>query len=217
MIIQWLCADPLIIPGLTSYVLSHLQPLICGEPCDTTKPQVIGPLPIHTTTTFEELPTEIINDIVSFLPAIPALRLRRCSRTFYTKMCLDRKFWLHHLVSGDLVDYLWDLDVEEINQKHKIGSWNWKQLAQVLFHAELIESALAKSLRGEVDMWTSAFEKANMHKTEFRDAPIRLQNRCRMIRIVRDIERIEEAEAKDNSQRPSPLDGKMYGALAEIT
>ena len=111
------------------------------------------------------------------------------------------------------MDYLWDLDAEEIYHKHKSGCWNWKQLAQVFSHAEIIESALAKSLHGEVDMWTTAFEKANMHKTAFRDAPIGLQNRCRMVRIVMDIERIDEAEATDKSQRPSPFDGKMYGAL----
>ena len=161
------------------------------------------------------MPSEIINHVVSLLPAIPALRLRRCSSTLYAKISLDQKFWLYHLVYGDLVDYLWDLDAEEFYQKHKQGCWDWKQLAQVFSHAEFIESALAKSLRGEVDMWTSAFEKANMHRTELRDAPIGLQNRCRMMNIVRDIERIEEAEAKDKSQRPSPFDGKMYGALAE--
>lgn len=149
-IIQWLCADPLIILGLTSYVLSHLQPLISGEPCDTTKPQVLRLLPIHTTTTFEALPTEIINDIVSFLPAIPALRLRRCSRTFYTKICLDQKFWLDHLVSGDLVD-----------------------------------------------AWTTSFENASLHKIRFQDAKIGLQNRCSIVKIVRDIEEREKREAKD--------------------
>ena len=213
MIIQWICADTLSIPGLTSYVLSHLQPLISGESCDANKPRVVSLLPTHTATTFEALPSEVINHIVSFLPAIPALRLRRCSSTLHAKISLDQKFWLDHLVSGDLVDYLWDLDAEEIYQKHKQGCWDWKQLAQVFSHAEIIESALAKSLRGEVDMWTTAFEKANMHKTEFRDAPIGLQNRCRMVRIVMDIERIDEAEANDKSQRPSPFDGKMYGAL----
>lgn len=213
MIIQWICADPLSIPGLTSYVLSYLRPLIDGKSCDATKPRVVSLLPTHTATTFEALPIEIINHVVSFLPAIPALRLRRCSSTLYAKISLDPKFWLDHLVSGDLVDYLWDLDAEEIYQKYKRGCWDWKQLAQAFSHAELTESALAKSLRGEVDMWTSAFEKANMHKTDFRDAPIGLQSRCRMMRIVMDIERIDEAEATDKSQRPSPFDGKMYGAL----
>ena len=153
--------------------------------------------PTHTTTTFEALPTEIINTIVSFLPAIPALRLRRCSRTFYVKMCLDQRFWLDNLVCGDLVDYLWDLDAKQIYRKHKEGYWDWKELAQLLFRAELIESALAKSLRGEVDEWTTAFEKASMHKTKFREAPGGLQNRCRIMKVVRDIERIEKkAEAE---------------------
>lgn len=192
MIIQWICADPLSIPGLTSYVLIHLQPLISGEPSDTTKPRVVSLPRTHTAKTFEALPSEIINYIVSLLPATPALRLRRCSRTFYAKISLDQKFWLDHLVSGDLVDYLWDLDAEQVHQKHKMGSWNWKQLAQVFLHAELSESALAQSLRGEVDEWTTAFERASMHKTNFRDAPMGLQNRCRIMKVVKDIERIEK-------------------------
>ena len=196
MVIQWLCADPLSIPGLTSYVLSHLQPFISRDPCDTTKPRMVGLSPSQTATTLEALPTEIINDIVSFLPTIPALRLRRCSRSLYAKMCLDQKFWLDHLVSGDLVDYLWDLDMEEIYHKHRMGNWNWKQLAQLLFDAELIESALAKSIHGELDEFTTSFEKASLHKIRFRDAPIGLQNRCRIIKIVKDIEKIEKTEAK---------------------
>ena len=111
------------------------------------------------------------------------------------------------------MDYLRDLDAEEIYHKHISGCWDWKQLAQVFSHAEIIGSALAKSLRGEVEMWTTALEKANMDKTEFRDAPIRLQNRYCLMSIVRDIERIDEAETTDKSQRPSPFDGNMYGAL----
>lgn len=190
--IQWICADPLSIPGLTSYVLSHLQPLISGEPSDTTKPRVVGLPPTRTATAFEALPTEIMNAIVSFLPAIPALRLRRCSSTLYAKISLDQKFWLDHLVSGDLVDYLWDLNTQKLHKKHKEGCWDWKQLAQLFSYAEIIESGLAKSLRGEEDCWTTAFEKASMHKTKFRDAPIGLQNRCRIMKVVRDIEEIEK-------------------------
>ena len=197
MMIQWICADPLSIPGLTSYVLSHLQPIINGEPSDTSKPRVVSLPPTHTATTFEALPTEIMNNIISFLPAIPALRLRRCSSTLYAKISLDQNFWLGHLISGDLVDYLWDLNAETLYEKHKQSSWDWKQLAQVFSHAEIIESALAKSLRGEEDCWTTVFEKASMHKTKFRDAPIGLQNRCRIMKVVRDIERIEKkAEAE---------------------
>ena len=168
-----------------------------GEPNDTSKPRVVSLPPTHTSTTFEALPTEIMNNIVSFLPAIPALRLRRCSSTLYTKISLDQKFWFDHLISGDLVEYLWDLNAETLYEKLKQGSWDWKQLAQLFFHAEIIESALAKSLRGEEDCWTTAFEKASMHKTKFRDAPIGLQNRCRIMKVVRDIEEIEKkAEAE---------------------
>ena len=90
MIIQWICTDLLSIPGLTSYVLSHLQPLIDGEARETTKPREVDLPRMHPTTTFEALPTEIINGIVSFLPAIPTLRLRRCSSRFYAK-CASTK------------------------------------------------------------------------------------------------------------------------------
>ena len=120
-IILWICADPLSIPGLTSYVLSHLQPLVSGESCDPAEHKVVSLLPTHTATIFERLPSEIIKDIVSFLPAIPALRLRRCSSMLYARISLDRVFWLDHLVSGDLVDYLRDLDAEEIYLNHKSG------------------------------------------------------------------------------------------------
>ena len=115
--IHWNCANHLSIPGLTSYVLGHLQPLIGGEPNGTSTPRVFTLPPTHTVTTFEALPVEIMNNIISFLPAIPALRLRRCSSTLYAKISFDQKFWFDHLVSGDLVHYLWDLNAEKLYEK----------------------------------------------------------------------------------------------------
>lgn len=58
------------------------------------------------------------------------------------------------------------MDAEKLYPKHKEGYWDWKQLAQSCSHAELIESALAKSLRRKVDCWTTTFEKAEAEKAE---------------------------------------------------
>lgn len=48
-----------------------------------------------------------------------------------------------------------------------------------------------------MDEFTTPFERASLHETGFRDAPIGLQNRCRIVRIVRDIERLDEIEAEE--------------------
>ncbi len=37
----------------------------------------------------------------------------------------------------------------------------------------------------------------SLEETEFKDAPIGLQNRCRIVRIVKDIEKMDKIEAKE--------------------
>ena len=148
------------------------------------------------------LPTEIISRISSFLPTLAILHLHRSSTTLASKIVINQSFWRHSLVSGDLVDYLWDLDLSECLQKDKTGSWDWKALAQKLKKVDFFKPALITSLASsENDEITVALGQLTLEETESEtdlvDAPIGLQNRCRIIRIVKDIEKLDKIEAEE--------------------
>lgn len=84
------------------------------------------------------------------------------------------------------------------HKKDKQGSWDWKTLAQILLQPKILQSALALSLHEtENDEITTIFEKMSLEETEFKDAPIGLQNRCRIVRIVKDIEKMDKIEAEE--------------------
>lgn len=193
MILQWICADPITIKGLTSWVLNQVQPIL--EP---PRPSTISSLPPPTSQinqSLESLPTEIIAKITSFLSALAVLRVRRCSKTLAFKISINQSFWRDHLIHGDLVDYLWDLDSTACYKKDKEGNWNWMALVQALLQPKILKSALGASLKSDEVM--TFFEQMSLKETDFADAPIGLQNRCRIVRIVRDIEKLDKIEAEE--------------------
>ena len=143
-----------------------------------------------TTPTLESLPNEIVKQIVSFLPVTATLTVRCCSKILASKVSLDQTFWRNGLIAGDLVSWLWDLDVNECHVKDRSGSWDWKQLAQVLHQAKVFESALKESVAGAGADGPQRTCIGNVHVTDvsMRDAPLGLKNRCRLVRLVKDIE-----------------------------
>lgn len=146
----------------------------------------------------ESLPTEIISSITSFLPIPAVLSLRRSSRTLASKVLIGQPFWRDRLISGDLIDYLWDLDVQNCYQRDEEGSWDWRTLAQKLAQPKILKSALGKSLaNGEIDETTTRYEQMSLQETALNDAPIGLQNRCRIVQIVKDIEKLDKIEAEE--------------------
>lgn len=149
--------------------------------------------------TLETLSTEIIHLIALHAGASASLRLRRCSKTVCSKISLTQSFWRDHLVSGSLIDYLWELDRAACIQKDAQGHWDWKALAQKLRKPYIFENALARSLESQEidDDEKTTFEKSVRQGGEFSDAPMGLQNRCRLVRIIRDIERMDLIEASE--------------------
>ena len=98
-----------------------------------------------------------------------------------------------------MIDYLWDLDRAACIQKDRQGNWDWKALVQKLRKPYILENALARSLdsQGVNDDHRTAFEQRIRQGGEFTDAPMELQNRCRLVRIVHDIERLDQIEASE--------------------
>ena len=142
------------------------------------------------TSILESPPNEIIKYIVSLLPVTSTLTLRCCSKSLASKVSLDQMFWRNGLIAGGLVPWLWDLDVKECHAKDRSGSWDWKQLAQTLRRAKIFESALKESVAGGEANGPERMIIDNVHDTDvsMRDAPLGLQNRCRLARLVKDIE-----------------------------
>lgn len=144
----------------------------------------------RSTVTLESLPNEIVKQIVSTLPVTATLTLRCCSKSLASKVSLDQIFWRDGLIAGDLVSWLWDLDIQECHAKDRSGSWDWKQLAQTLRQAKVFESALKESVAGGDAKRLERVIIDNVHDTDvkMRDAPLGLQNRCRLAKLVKYIE-----------------------------
>lgn len=135
----------------------------------------------------------------------------------YSKVLITQSFWRDHLVSGSLIDYLWDLDRAACIQKDTRGNWDWKTLAQKLRKQHILENALARSLESQEidDEEKTTLEQRVRQGGEFSDAPMGLQNRCRLVRIIRDIERmdvIEQSEPVINEYGES-MKRRRYGLL----
>ena len=144
----------------------------------------------ETKSTLESLPNEIIKHIVAFLPVTATLTLRCCSKSLASKLSLDQMFWRDGLIAGDLVPWLWDLDVKECHAKDRSGNWGWKQLAQTLRQAKIFESALKESVASDDANGPERMIIDDVDDTDvsMKDAPLGLQNRCRLARLVKDIE-----------------------------
>jgi len=170
---------------------------------------------ISRISSIERLPTEIVSQIVSNLQTTPALRLHQCSKTLAGHIPLNQAFWREQLITGDLVEYLWDLDMKECRLKDlsypdKTGAlWDWKSLAKTLVSAHILAGTLAGLFEGGLDELSSRHTSLSLTASDVTmpDAPIGLKNRCRIVRIIRDIERLDAIEAKD----PTVVE---YGQLA---
>lgn len=174
----------------------------------------LPPTPATSLSMLETLPTEVLALIASFSGPISTLQLKRCSQVFQSKLPLDQAFWRDALISGLLVDYLWDLEPTLCLQKDSdlTVAWDWRRLAQALKAPNILCTAIGNSIRGyrggEGDDETidrrglTVFQERCLDRTleghtEFDDAPQGLPNRCRIVRIVRDVEIIDQIEANE--------------------
>ena len=156
----------------------------------TSAENTVPVLSLKSILSLESLPNEIVNQIVYFLPVTATLSVKSCSKALASKVSLDQKFWRNALITGDLVPWLWDLDVNECHTKDRSGNWDWKRLAQMLRHAKIFESALKQSMDGRDVDGPQRKIIENIHDTDISmsDAPLGLKNRCRLVRLVEDIE-----------------------------
>ena len=195
-----MCANPIAIPGLTSYILDQLDTIPDKSGCHSSRLEPSLTLLKKPQSTLESLPIDIISIITSFLPTSTVLRLHRTSKILSSKTLLTQFFFRDRLISGCLVPHLWDLDPQACHDKDtKGGPWDWRSLAEKLSRPDrILQAALGKSLAGrERDEFATGFEEESRGVTEFGDAPIGFRNRCRMVRIVRDVERMDEIEASE--------------------
>jgi F-box domain len=189
--------DPLDIPHLTSYILSYLE---------TTSRESESPLPElanlqvlpSSLSSFEKLHIEILGEITSHLSATSALRLSRCSQTLRRKICPDQLFWRDQLISGGLISWLWDLDATQCYTKDaemsgKDTQWDWKRLAKMLATEPIVTRALARSddIR---EARTGSGSRTEWQDGKMVDLPKGLANRCRIVKIVEDLKKLELSE-----------------------
>jgi hypothetical protein len=87
----------------------------------------------------ERLPTELLDEVCSYLPARTVIRLHRLSSLLALKVPLDNAFWRDGLRGGSLHPHIWDLDtkrIEMLRQESNITfsatGWDWRSVAKLL-------------------------------------------------------------------------------------
>lgn len=180
----------------------------------------------------ETLPTEVLAFIASFPGPISTLQLTRCSQVLQSALPLDQAFWRDALISGSLVDYLWDLEPTLCLKKDSdlTMTWDWKRLAQGLKAPNILCTATGKSMcgyrggegedggidrRGLTVFQGRCLDRTSEGHTNFDDALQGLPNRCRIVRIVRDVAIVDQIEANETLVNKSGGMGKkrQYGGL----
>lgn len=155
--------DPLCGADLTSFVLGLLQPV--GQPKEE-KALFLGKECPAVGNGLISLPTEILDRIVTFLPLSSIFALRCVSSYFPTRISLNQHFFREHVLNGQLVPYLWDLDIQAFRDMQRsipVGAdpneyWDWRRLGRYL-----------KDVAGIVE-----------HDPDRSDIPRAFWNRCRL-------------------------------------
>ena len=93
-ILQWLCASPIEIPNLTSYILKFLtRDFQSGHTHPIDKAPAPPPEePISHLSSVESLPSELLSHIATFLPAPAIFRIRRCSKPLLFRIPSPKPF-----------------------------------------------------------------------------------------------------------------------------
>lgn len=117
---------------------------------------------------------ELLWHIVSYLPTQSIMSLKRCSKLIDRSLPITQRFWRDELVAGAVVQYLFDLDDDQIREKDAElegtnEQWDWKGL--------VIELSIMQ--RAETLWDDSCWEDPAL--------PHGFRNRCRIWRIAEDI------------------------------
>jgi hypothetical protein len=194
---QKFVTDPLEVTKTATYVLDvlHSAPTPRSTPAETTRTSRPAQDPINTTaapsnilSSFERLPSELVEEISDFVPDQTVFAMRLTSRTLAYKLPWDQRLCYKRLVSGISMPHLWGVGsntnktLEEYLKGHMTNpeQQNWKYLTTLL--------ADTRKIVGNDP------EKSGM--------PLELWNRCRIWECVVDVKRYKrsaEERAKDFS------------------
>ncbi|KAI9808928.1 MAG: hypothetical protein M1826_004015 [Phylliscum demangeonii] len=165
---KWLCAEPIDVPDLTTFVLAQLQPVSEKEADDGAATASHQAAPSPPPSPLERLPIELLEHIMSYLSVVDILALSRTSTCLHRRM-LTQRWWRNALVAGDAVGYLWDLDPTQCRAKDAFTvdkPWDWAALARRFAARDCFD----------VDAHAG-----------FHEAPGGLRNRQRIWKIVLDV------------------------------
>ncbi|KAI9833530.1 MAG: hypothetical protein M1826_007144 [Phylliscum demangeonii] len=158
---RWLCADPVYVPDLTNFILSHLQPVRAKDDDDVTA--AMNNLTPRSLSPPECLPTDLLDHTASYLSFADTLALARISKRLHQRL-LTQKWWREALIAGDAVGYLWDLDpvhcrTKDTDTDAAAKPWDWRALARQLAARDCFDDAHAgfkhtpRGLRNRQRIW----------------------------------------------------------------
>ncbi|KAL8941407.1 MAG: hypothetical protein Q9216_002252 [Gyalolechia sp. 2 TL-2023] len=132
-------ADPEEVPGLTEYILSQLQPLSTSSSSSPpTKEKEATSLSSRIAALPQELQDMIPPQISWPMEDNPDPRPTRCGTP---------EFWMHALMTGKAVPWLWDLNQDMCMVKHhfrkpnesKDNDWDWELMVRQLSQVDVFD------------------------------------------------------------------------------
>ncbi|KAF2248925.1 hypothetical protein BU26DRAFT_604875 [Trematosphaeria pertusa] len=159
--------DPMNILELPSFVLDILQATPASIAQQPPSVQLV-----REPDGLENLPNELLDRIMEFLPSASIVSLHRTSRALSVKVLLNDRFWRKALLDSSIVHHIWDLDEDKL-----------KQLAQG-----------AEAISPDQGRWKSVVRLLKQkdfpicgQDSRLAELPKGLWNRCRIWNIVEDV------------------------------
>ncbi|KAI9820568.1 MAG: hypothetical protein M1826_000871 [Phylliscum demangeonii] len=166
---DWMPDDGTEVPGLTTFILAHLQPVTAEEEEEDVVAANSNKSSPPPPSLLEGLPTELLDRTEFFLPFADTLALSRTSTRLHRRL-LTQTWWRKALIAGDAVGYLWDLDPGLCRSKDTDPDatdkpWDWRALARQFATRNCFDDT----------------------HNGFNDAPRGLRNRQRIWKILVDV------------------------------
>lgn len=110
---QWICADPINVPNLSSYIISQMpKDSDLPNTASTRVTEMFKPVErlalTDTHTDLSKMPTELLSDICTHLPFLSVIALRQTCKTTRARVnsCLTHRFWRTRLQAGEVLPWL---------------------------------------------------------------------------------------------------------------
>lgn len=175
---QWICADPINVPNLSSYIISQIpKPSDLTNTTSTTVTDMLESVKMFSLADnqicLSNMPTELLSEFCTHLPFLSVIALRKTCKVIRARVIssLTQRFWRTRLQAGEVLPWLLpgEFDGEEASAS---SNCDWEKGLKALI-------AMAR----DIGPHESRYEEVTLPGAR----PIGLENRWRIWKILKGI------------------------------